>query len=61
MKMSIQTIVLLKSTGPIAGVLSDRNYAGNNNGSALLLMDFTQQQAQGTSLAALLPPVTCLQ
>jgi uncharacterized membrane protein YfcA len=26
----------------------------------LLLMGFTQQQAQGTSLAALLPPVTLL-
>jgi hypothetical protein len=36
MKMSIQTIVLLKSTGLIAGLeWINRNWRVNNNGSAL--------------------------
>jgi hypothetical protein len=35
-----------------AGILSGLNWWRDNNGSILLLMGFTQQQAQGTSLAA---------
>jgi uncharacterized membrane protein YfcA len=62
MKMSILTIVLLMSIGLVAGVLS--GLIGIGGGiimvPLLLLMGFTQQQAQGTSLAALLPPVTLL-
>jgi hypothetical protein len=60
MKMTIQTIVLLMFIGLIAGILS--GLIGIGGGiimvPMLLLMGFTQQQAQGTSLAALLPPVT---
>lgn len=62
MKMTIQTIVMLMFIGLIAGVLS--GLIGIGGGIVLvpllLLMGFTQQQAQGTSLAALLPPVTLL-
>lgn len=62
MKMSIQTIFLLTLVGLIAGVLS--GLIGIGGGIIivpfLLLMGFAQQQAQGTSLAALLPPVTFL-
>ncbi len=60
--MSIQTIFLLTLVGLIAGVLS--GLIGIGGGIIivpfLLLMGFAQQQAQGTSLAALLPPVTFL-
>lgn len=60
--MTIQTIVLLILIGLMAGVLS--GLIGIGGGiilvPLLLLMGFTQQQAQGTSLAALLPPVTLL-
>ena len=62
MKMTIQTIILLMCIGLTAGVLS--GLIGIGGGiimvPLLLLMGFTQQQAQGTSLAALLPPVTLL-
>jgi hypothetical protein len=62
MKMTIQTIILLMCIGLTAGILS--GLIGIGGGiimvPLLLLMGFTQQQAQGTSLAALLPPVTML-
>ncbi|WP_317192530.1 MULTISPECIES: sulfite exporter TauE/SafE family protein [Flavobacterium] len=62
MKMTMQTIVLLMCIGLAAGILS--GLIGIGGGiimvPLLLLMGFTQQQAQGTSLAALLPPVTML-
>jgi hypothetical protein len=62
MKMTIQTIILLMCIGLTAGILS--GLIGIGGGMImvplLLLMGFTQQQAQGTSLAALLPPVTML-
>ena len=62
MKMTIQTVILLMCIGLTAGVLS--GLIGIGGGiimvPLLLLMGFTQQQAQGTSLAALLPPVTLL-
>ena len=62
MKMTIQTIILLMCIGLTAGILS--GLIGIGGGiimvPLLLLMGFTQQQAQGTSLAALLPPVTLL-
>ena len=60
MKMTIQTVVLLMFIGLIAGVLS--GLIGIGGGiimvPMLLILGFSQQQAQGTSLAALLPPVT---
>ncbi|MGO4868898.1 MULTISPECIES: sulfite exporter TauE/SafE family protein [unclassified Flavobacterium] len=60
--MTFQTIVFLVLIGLTAGVLS--GLIGIGGGiimvPLLLLMGFTQQQAQGTSLAALLPPVTLL-
>ena len=62
MKMTIQTVILLMCIGLTAGILS--GLIGIGGGiimvPLLLLMGFTQQQAQGTSLAALLPPVTLL-
>ena len=62
MKMTIQTIILLMCIGLAAGILS--GLIGIGGGiimvPLLLLMGFTQPQAQGTSLAALLPPVTLL-
>lgn len=60
MKMTISTIIIIMCIGLIAGMLS--GLIGVGGGiimvPMLLLMGFTQQQAQGTSLAALLPPVT---
>ncbi len=60
MKMTIPTIIIVMGIGLIAGMLS--GLIGVGGGiimvPMLLLMGFTQQQAQGTSLAALLPPVT---
>jgi uncharacterized membrane protein YfcA len=60
MKMTIPTIIIVMCIGLIAGILS--GLIGVGGGiimvPMLLLMGFTQQQAQGTSLAALLPPVT---
>jgi uncharacterized membrane protein YfcA len=62
MKMTIQTIILLMCIGLTAGILS--GLIGIGGGiimvPLLLLMGFTRTQAQGTSLAALLPPVTLL-
>ncbi|WP_396166470.1 sulfite exporter TauE/SafE family protein [Flavobacterium sp.] len=62
MKMTFQTIIILICIGIVAGVLS--GLIGIGGGiimvPMLLLLGFTQQQAQGTSLAALLPPVTIL-
>lgn len=62
MKMTIQTIIILMTIGLVAGILS--GLIGIGGGiimvPLLLVMGFTQQQAQGTSLAALLPPVTLL-
>ena len=58
--MTIQTVVLLMFIGLIAGILS--GLIGIGGGiimvPMLLILGFSQQQAQGTSLAALLPPVT---
>ena len=61
-KMTLQTILLLICIGLAAGILS--GLIGVGGGiiivPMLLLLGFSQQQAQGTSLAALLPPVTLL-
>ena len=60
--MDMLTIIYVMLIGLIAGVLS--GLIGIGGGiimiPLLLLLGFTQQQAQGTSLAALLPPVTLL-
>ena len=60
MKMTFQTVLILLFIGLIAGILS--GLIGIGGGiimvPMLLLLGFSQQQAQGTSLAALLPPVT---
>ncbi|MDI1315885.1 sulfite exporter TauE/SafE family protein [Flavobacterium sp.] len=60
--MTFQTIIIVMCIGLVAGVLS--GLIGIGGGiimvPMLLLLGFTQQQAQGTSLAALLPPVTIL-
>lgn len=60
--MTIQTILILIGIGLVAGILS--GLIGIGGGiiivPMLLLVGFSQQQAQGTSLAALLPPVTLL-
>jgi len=62
MKMTFQTLLILMCIGVIAGVLS--GLIGIGGGiimvPMLLILGFTQQEAQGTSLAALLPPVTIL-
>lgn len=62
MRMTFQTIIIVMCIGLVAGVLS--GLIGIGGGiimvPMLLLLGFTQQQAQGTSLAALLPPVTIL-
>jgi uncharacterized membrane protein YfcA len=61
-KMEFSTILLLLCVGLIAGILS--GLIGVGGGiiivPLLVLFGFTQHQAQGTSLAALLPPVTLL-
>lgn len=60
--MDISTILILIAIGLVAGILS--GLIGIGGGiiivPMLLLVGFSQQQAQGTSLAALLPPVTLL-
>ncbi len=60
--MTIQTVVIVMFIGLIAGILS--GLIGVGGGiimvPMLLFLGFSQQQAQGTSLAALLPPVTLL-
>lgn len=62
MKMSLTTIILVMCIGLVAGILS--GLIGIGGGiimvPMLLFLGFSQQQAQGTSLAALLPPVTIL-
>ncbi len=61
-KMEFTTVLLLLCVGLIAGILS--GLIGVGGGiiivPLLVLFGFTQHQAQGTSLAALLPPVTLL-
>ncbi|MFD2890808.1 sulfite exporter TauE/SafE family protein [Flavobacterium chuncheonense] len=61
-KMTLQIVLMLIAIGISAGVLS--GLIGIGGGiimvPMLLLLGFSQQQAQGTSLAALLPPVTLL-
>jgi uncharacterized membrane protein YfcA len=61
-KMEFTTIILLLFIGLMAGILS--GLIGVGGGiiivPLLVLYGFTQHQAQGTSLAALLPPVTLL-
>lgn len=61
-KMTVTTIVLLVLIGLAAGTLS--GVLGIGGGvimvPLLLLLGFSQHQAQGTSLAAMLPPVTLL-
>lgn len=62
MKMTLQTLFLIICIGLTAGILS--GLIGIGGGiiivPMLLFVGFSQQQAQGTSLAALLPPVTLL-
>ena len=61
-KMEYTTMLLLLFVGLAAGILS--GLIGVGGGiiivPLLVLFGFTQHQAQGTSLAALLPPVTLL-
>ena len=60
--MDVTTILSLIGIGLLAGTLS--GILGIGGGVVmvplLLLLGFTQHQAQGTSLAAMLPPVTLL-
>jgi len=60
--MTLQIVFFLICIGLSAGILS--GLIGIGGGiiivPLLLLLGFTQQEAQGTSLAALLPPVTLL-
>lgn len=60
--IKMSTIVFLIGVGLLAGFLS--GVLGIGGGVVmvplLLLIGFTQHQAQGTSLAAMLPPVTLL-
>lgn len=60
--MSLQIVLMLIAIGISAGILS--GLIGIGGGIVmvpmLLLLGFSQQEAQGTSLAALLPPVTLL-
>lgn len=60
--MTLQLILMLVCIGLVAGVLS--GLIGIGGGiimvPLLLLLGLSQQQAQGTSLAAMLPPVTLL-
>jgi hypothetical protein len=61
--MTLQIILLLIMIGLLAGVLS--GVIGIGGGIVMvpllvLLLGFTQHEAQGTSLAVMLPPVTLL-
>lgn len=60
--MGTSAFIMLLAIGLIAGMLS--GLIGIGGGiimvPMLVLMGFSQHQAQGTSLAALLPPVTLL-
>lgn len=62
MQTKMSTILFLIGVGLLAGFLS--GVLGIGGGVVmvplLLLIGFTQHQAQGTSLAAMLPPVTLL-
>lgn len=62
MKMTPTTILILVCIGLIAGMLS--GLIGIGGGiiivPMLLLIGLTQQQAQGTSLAVMLPPIAFL-
>lgn len=61
-QIKMSTIIFLAIIGLLAGFLS--GVLGIGGGvimvPLLLLIGFTQHQAQGTSLAAMLPPVTLL-
>ncbi|HMI06805.1 MAG TPA: sulfite exporter TauE/SafE family protein [Flavobacterium sp.] len=60
--MTTATFTILLGIGLVAGILS--GLIGIGGGiimvPLLVMMGFTQHQAQGTSLGALLPPVTLL-
>ena len=61
--MNVQVILWLMVIGLMAGILS--GVIGIGGGIVMvpllaLLLGFTQHEAQGTSLAAMLPPVTLL-
>jgi uncharacterized protein len=60
MKMSITTILILLVIGVITGVMA--GLLGIGGGlvvipALVIFMGMTQQQAQGTSLAMMLPPI----
>jgi uncharacterized membrane protein YfcA len=60
-KMTLQTLVVLILVGTLAGILS--GLVGIGGGIIMVpllvfLLGFTQHQAQGTSLAVLMVPVT---
>lgn len=61
-KMTLSLVLALMVIGLLAGILS--GLIGVGGGiiivPLLVLLGFSQHQAQGTSLAALLPPVTLL-
>lgn len=61
--MSIQTILILAIIGIVAGILS--GFVGIGGGviivpALVLFLGLTQHQAQGTSLALMLPPIGAL-
>jgi uncharacterized membrane protein YfcA len=62
MKMTVGTIFILICIGLVSGMLS--GLIGIGGGiiivPMLLLLGLTQQQAQGTSLAVMLPPIAFL-
>ncbi len=62
MKMNVSTVLILLFVGLIAGMLS--GLIGIGGGiiivPMLLFIGLTQQQAQGTSLAVMLPPIAFL-
>jgi len=63
MKMSLSTIFLIIAIGLLAGISS--GLLGIGGGVVMvplfiLVLGFSQTQAQGTSLAVMLPPVTFL-
>lgn len=62
MKMTTETIVILICVGLVSGMLS--GLIGIGGGiiivPMLILLGLTQQQAQGTSLAVMMPPIAFL-
>ncbi|MGL2966386.1 sulfite exporter TauE/SafE family protein [Flavobacterium sp. XGLA_31] len=62
MKMNVSTVLILMFVGLVAGMLS--GLIGIGGGiiivPMLLYIGLTQQQAQGTSLAVMLPPIAFL-